>query len=270
MSVMTKLNKVVLVFVLFFSFANTYAQSHRIKPDNYFGVVFKPLIPLGIVGDKPFNMVNDEVDLFETKISPIFGYSYGATVRIGITKLLAIETGLGFSKRRYRADYTLTKVDSLNNTSVLKTKDDIGFVNFDIPLNLLVYVQLGKQFYMNVSGGVSMNYYPSEIRSSWTPDEFKKDVFIFEGRRNAHVNFNANAEVGFEYRTDNIGIFYLGMAGRIPFSTIMDIATEYRYDVQSQVSYGKVDGATFALSIKYFFPNIKRDTEFERMQSPTN
>lgn len=268
------------MFVLVFSFANTYGQSHKVKPTNYFGVVFKPLIPLGIVGDRPFNMVDNYTAVnnneliktakFETTITPIFGYSYGATVRIGITKLLAIETGLGFSKRRYRADYSLTRLDTLNTTTVVKTKDDIGFVNFDIPLNLLVYVQLGKQFYMNVSGGASMNYYPSEIRSSWTPDEFKKDIFIFEGRRNAHVNFNANAEVGFEYRTEDIGIFYLGMAGRIPFSTIMDIATEYRYDTHSQVTWGNVTGATFALSVKYFFPNIKKDTEFERKQSPTN
>lgn len=234
----------ILVLLLFVGVTSAFAQSHRQKAKNYFGIQFKPMIPLGLVGDKPFTIRQDD---FETEISPLFGYSYGAAIRIGMTEFLSIETGVNYTKRRYRAEYNVLD-------SNLTATDDIGYVSFDIPLNLLVYVKLGNQLYMNVSGGASMNFNPSNIRSHITPDQFKKDVFILEGRRYNFFDFHANAEVGFEYRTDRSGAFYLGMAGRVPFGKVLRIATEYRYDTHSQVAYGDITGATFSLHLKYFFP----------------
>lgn len=241
--------KIVVITVLLFvvGLSTTLAQSHRVKAKNYFGIQFKPLIPLGLVGDKAFTIKNDN---FESKISPIFGYSYGGIVRVGMTELLSIETGLNYTKRRYKAEYNVLD-------SNLTASDDIGFVSFDIPLNLLVYVKLGNQLYMNVSGGASVNYNPSNIRSHITPDEFKQDIFIFEGRRYNFFDFHANIEVGFEYRTERAGSFYLGMAGRIPFTKSLAIATEYRYDTHSQVARGDITGATFAFNLKYFFPIMR-------------
>lgn len=230
------------------------AQSYRPKPENFFGIQFKPLIPFGLVGDKPFDI---ESGNFKTKISPIFGYSYGGVVRIGLTELLALETGLNYSRRNYRADY------SVPDSNLVGT-DELGFVSFDIPLNFLVYVKLGQNMYMNVSGGASANYNPSNIRSHVVPDD-GKHIFIFEGRRLAFFDFNANANVGFEYRTEKSGTFYLGISARIPFTPNLAIATEYRYDTQKTVAYGVVDGATFAFNLKYFFHNnkVKKGPQFK-------
>lgn len=241
------LNKYIfLLTLLVVSVAGTFAQSYRPKPENFFGLQFKPLIPFGLVGDKPFTIRNEN---FESKISPVFGYSYGGVVRIGMTELLSLETGLNYMRRNFRADHAVA------DSNVVAT-DYLGYVSFDIPLNLLVYVKLGQNIYMNVSGGASANYNASNIRSYIAPGN-EKHVFIFEGKRLAFFDFNANANVGFEYRTEKSGTFYLGISARIPFTPNIAIATEYRYDTQSSVAYGLIDGATFALDVKYFFFNSK-------------
>ncbi len=221
-------------------------SQYRQQPENFFGFQFKPLIPLGIVGDRPFDM--EEQD-FTTTVTPIYGYSYGAAVRVGLSELLAIETGINYSKRNFRANYALPD-------SNVFAEDELSFINFEIPVNFLVYIKLGESLYMNTSIGGSANYNPSNIRSLTNPNG--QHLFIFEGRRRSFFNFHTNANVGFEYRTRKSGIFYLGISGRIPFSPLMTVASEYRYDTYSVVSYGSVQGATFALDLKYFFHNNER------------
>lgn len=232
----------------------TNAQSYRSKPENFFGLQFKPLIPFGLVGDKPFTIKEGN---FESTILPTFGYSYGGVVRIGLTELLALETGLNYNRRNYRADHEVPD-------SNLVGSDNLGYVSFEIPLNFLVYVKLGQQMYMNVSGGASVNYNPSNIRSHINPGG-GKDLFIFEGRRLSFFDFNANADVGFEYRTEKSGTVYLGMSARIPFKPTLAVASEYRYGTHSLVAYGLIDGATFSLNLKYFFFNnkVKKGPQFQ-------
>ena len=236
------------------SISSVFSQAHRTKPENFFGLEIKPLIPFGLVGDKPFNI---EEGNFKTKISPTWGYSYGGVIRVGLTELLAIETGINYTRRNFKAEYSVPD-------SSLTGNDKLGFVSFNIPLNLLIYVKLGNQFYMNVSGGASGNFNPSNIRSKINPEG--ANLFIFEGRRLRFFDFNANAEIGFEYRTVESGTFYLGISGRIPFTPMLNIATEYRQGVNSLVGYGQIRGATFAFSIKYFFHNNKhkKGPQFER------
>ncbi|HLW30067.1 MAG TPA: outer membrane beta-barrel protein [Brumimicrobium sp.] len=236
------------------SVQSTNAQSYRPKPENFFGLQFKPLIPFGLVGDKPFTLSSGN---FESIISPVFGYTYGGVVRIGLTELLAIETGLNYTRRNFRADHSVADSNVVG-------EDYLGFVSFDIPVNFLVYIKLGKNMYMNVAGGASANYNASNVRSFINPGG-GKDLFIFEGKRLAFFDFNANADIGFEYRTEKSGTFYLGMSARIPFTPNFQVAAAYQYDTHKLVDVGFVDGATFALNLKYFFFNnrIKKGPQFE-------
>lgn len=234
----------ILLLALFLS-SLAFGQSRR-KPENYFGLQFKPLIPFGLVGDRPFEMQESN---FLTTVSPAFGYSYGAAVRVGISELLAIETGMNYTKRNFNLEYEVADSNVVG-------QDDFGFINFEVPLNLLVYIKLGRQAYMNTSIGASVNYNPSNIRTLSNP--VGAHLFIFEGRRLAYFNYHVNANVGFEYRTEKDGIFYLGISGRIPFSPLMQVAAEYSYDTYDIVSFGFVEGATFSFDIKYFFHNNKR------------
>ncbi|HLV41825.1 MAG TPA: outer membrane beta-barrel protein [Brumimicrobium sp.] len=241
------LNKhIFLLAILLLGITNAFAQSYRPKPENFFGLQAKPLIPFGLVGDKPFTIQSEN---YKATISPTLGYSYGAVVRVGLTELLALETGLNYTRRNFRADH------SVADSNVMAT-DYLGFVSFDIPVNFLVYIKLGQNMFMNVAGGASANFNASNVRSHVVPDD-GKHIFVFEGKRLAFFDFNANADVGFEYRTEKSGTFYLGVTARIPFKPNYQIATAYQYDTYKLVDVGFVDGATFALNLKYFFFNTK-------------
>lgn len=237
-------------------FGLTVQGQYRQKPENFFGFQFKPLIPFGIVGDRPFDMQEGN---FSTTVSPAFGYSYGGVVRVGISELLAIETGINYTKRNFNLDYEVAD-------SNIVGQDDFGFINFEVPLNFLVYIKLDRQSYMNTSIGASANYNPSNIRTLSNPEG--AHLFIFEGRRLAFFNFHINANVGFEYRTKEDGIFYLGISGRIPFTPLLQVAAEYSYDTYDIVSYGLVEGATFSFDFKYFFHNNKRKKGTQFQEGP--
>lgn len=252
MSNHSKFLVLLLTLLLGFSVSGQYRQ----RPENFFGFQFKPLIPFGLVGDRPFDM---EEGNFTTTVSPAFGYSYGAAVRVGITELLAIETGINYTKRNFNLDYEVADSNVVG-------QDDFGFVNFEVPLNMLVYIKLGEQSYMNTSIGASANFNPSNIRTESNPED--AHLFIFEGQRLAFFNYHMNANVGFEYRTRESGIFYLGVSGRIPFSPLMQVAAEYSYDTYELVSYGLVEGATFSFDLKYFFHNTKRKRGTQFKEGP--
>lgn len=249
------LQNILIIFVCTICFVQTAEAQWPKKHQNYFGFLFKPLIPFGIVGDRPFEMEDQEIGGFETTISPSFGYTYGGVVRIGLSELLAIESGINYTKRNFRADYNLPDSNVVG-------KDEVGFVNFEVPLNFLVYIKLSDKFYMNTSLGSSVNFNPSNIRSTTNPEG--AHLFIIEGRRFNFFTFDVNANVGFEFRTEKKGFFYLGISGKLPLVPAFQIATEYRNDVHSQVAYSSVEGATFAIDLKYFFHNSrKKGTQFK-------
>lgn len=241
------------IFTLLAVFTVSAYGQGRQNVENYFGFQFKPLIPFGLVGDRPFDM---EQESFSTTVSPAFGYSYGGVVRVGLSDLLAIETGINYAKRNFNLDYEVADSNIVGN-------DDFGFVNFEVPVNFLVYIKLSRQAFMNTSIGASANYNPSNIRTDSNPSG--AHLFIFEGQRLAFFNFHANANVGFEYRTKENGIFYFGISGRIPFSPLMRVAAEYSYDTYELVSFGMVEGSTFSFDLKYFFhnQNRKKGTQFK-------
>ncbi len=240
-----------ILYVLLFSSLSSFSQSRKSYP-NHFGFQFRPLIPIGVVGDRPFD-INKEG--FSTTVTSRFGYSYGGVVRVGITNLMAIETGINYIKRSYRLDFSVPD-------SNLVGQNNVGMVNYDIPLNLLVYIKLSNTWFMNASMGGSLNFYPSNVRTLINP--YSQHLFIFEGRRFAFFSNDINANIGFEYRSENAGIFYIGMSGKLPIQPIYWIASEYRFDTQRTVGFDQIDGATVSLDFKYFIPQTqKRGVQFK-------
>ena len=212
---------------------------------SYFGLQIKPIIPVRMFGTGPVTL--DDGVLIAT-VSPLWGYSFGGTVRAGITKRLAIETGLNIVQRNYKTDYAVPDSNLTSSTTV-------GIVSYDIPLNLLVYVQISKQWFMNVSYGVSGNFYPSNVR---TDDNQYPDRFITEGLRKNWFRVAMNANVGIEWRTEKRGFFYLGASFQYPFGPIFDIATEYRHKNIKRLNFGEMNGTYITFDIKYFLPVISR------------
>lgn len=229
--------------ILFVSFCD--GQNLAKEKNNYFGFQLRPLVPLSVVGDRPIEL---NASNFYSTLSPSLGYSYGGVVRIGFSQLLAIETGLNYTNRNYNISYEVPD-------SSLQGIGDLTYTNFDIPVNFLVYIKLSEKFYMNSSLGLSMIYYPSNVRTVINP--FGKHQFIFEGRRASFFSLDLNSNIGFEYRTSKMGYFYIGASGKIPFSPVLKIASEYRYDTEKNVAFGEINGFQLALDIKYFFPYVR-------------
>ena len=116
-----------------------------------FGIQFKPIVPVSYFKAGPVNLGDTIVNI---EIKQKMGYSMGMIIRHNITNLISFETGINYVRRNYTIAAT-SKVNTLNDQL------EFGFVNYEIPLQALVYVQLSKSLFMNVSSGIGLNAYPS-------------------------------------------------------------------------------------------------------------
>ncbi len=229
----------------------SFAQNSDIKKEkkdkfpSYFGLQFKPLIAGNFLGSSQLKLNNEQ---FYAVINQKFGYSFGANVRIGLTKLISLETGINQVVRNYNIDYSIPD-------SNLYVQNDIGFLNYDIPLNSLIYIQLSDKIFMNASLGGSMVYNPTDVATKLALQG--GNVFIQEGRRFSKLAFEMNANFGAEYRTEKNGIFYVGISGRIPVKPIYEIAAVYERQSYKNKATGNLIGTYISFDFRYYLPNIK-------------
>lgn len=230
----------------FFSAAQDVAPA-RLKKEkfpSYFGLQFKPLIPGDFLGK---SVVEIKQDQLYAKFTQKFGYSFGASVRIGFTKLISLETGINMVQRNYNIDFAVAD-------SNIYAKNTFGTVSYDIPVNLLIYIQLSDKIFMNTSFGGSFIYNPTNVATKVTLD--KGHSFVHEGRRASKAAVDFNANVGMEYRTEKNGIFYIGLTGKVPFQPIYKIAAIYSKGSYSKIATGELTGTYLSLDFRYYLPNI--------------
>ena len=222
-----------------------YSQSNRVP--SYFGVHYQSVIPNNLTGQKTL-LLNKES--FSSEITQKMGYSMGATVRFGITELIAFETGINFTKRNFNINMELLD-------SNLFVSGAPSFIEYNIPLNCLIYIKMNNEWYANASLGVAVVYKPSSIGEQINPEGMHS--FIYDGyvdfRKKIGADFNANA--GFEYRTKSSGFFYLGGSVRIPFAPLFIMLTKYQYQGYDLTTLDEVNGSYFSIDLKYFFPNMR-------------
>jgi hypothetical protein len=241
--------------ILLLTSSTSVAQNKPKKKErfpSYFGVQVRPVFPTRYVGEPNVTLINQE---FSTTITQKMGYSFGGTVRAGLTKLLAFETGINFTQRQYGVSM------SVADSNIYAT-NDLTFISYDVPLNGLVYVQLSEKFYMNASLGAALTFKPTSVGILTLPGG--KYTFTHTGVVSSKGAIDFNANVGFEYRTEKSGFFYLGGSARIPFQPVFDLVAQYKYDGYKNTVYGSVDGTFLAIDLKYFFPNIQnRGIQFQ-------
>jgi len=211
---------------------------------SYFGLQVRPILPTRFIGEPELTLTRNE---YSTTISQRAGYSFGGTVRAGLTKLLAFESGINFIQRNY--DISMSVADSNVHAT-----NDLTFVCYDVPLNGLVYIRLGEQFYMNTSLGVSLTYKPSNVGILTLPGG--SDRFVHTGYVGMKAAMDINVNIGFEFRTEKSGFFYLGGSGKVPFKPLFQLYTEYESGAHSNKINAPIDGTFLAIDFKYFFPNI--------------
>lgn len=223
----------------------------REKYPHYFGVQVRPIFPTELVGSKTLNMTATN---YKVTVTQTMGYNFGATIRSGFTKLLAFETGISYTQRNYNLSMSLTD-------TAVNANDNWSFINYEIPTNLLIYIQLSQKVYMNSSLGTTLRYSPTNIVKLTETGGIH--YFDNYGYLKSKIGFNFNANVGFEYRTRDKGFFYFGGSVCVPLTTFLNIqSTHYvlKQTSNTQVN-GLIDGGYLALDLKYFFPLIPKKGE---------
>jgi hypothetical protein len=242
------------IFVLLVAFSVTGQSASKKKErfPSYFGLQVRPVFPTRFIGEPETLLTSNE---FSTTISQKMGYSFGGTIRAGLTKLIAFESGINFTQRNF--DITMSVVDS--NVYASNT---LSFIEYDIPLNGLVYVQMSEKIFMNASLGLAVTFKPTDVGVRTKPGG--SFDFYHTGMVTSKAGFDMNVNVGFEYRTEKNGFFYIGGSGRVPFKPLFDMVAMYKYQGYKNTVIGQIDGSFLALDFKYFFPNINnKGTQFK-------
>ena len=209
--------------------------------DRFFGLQLKPIIPVNYFGMKPTVL---EDSIASLSISSKASYSMGMVMRRNFTDQLSLETGINYVRR----NFLINSYEAQRDTS---DQSEFGFVNYEIPIQFLVYIRLSSQFYMNVSSGFGLNFYASNVQSS---GENQLIQHLSLKRYWAFPSFLTN--LGFEYRTKSKGSFYLGASLISPFDFITDSKINYYYQNNVFTSYvTNIKGNYFTVDLRYFFDN---------------
>lgn len=206
-----------------------------------FGVQFKPIIPLNYIdGGKQ----SKEQNSITFEIEPKVGLSFGMVVRKGLTKNISLETGINYLRRNFNL--------SINDKdSAFTSNSKFRLVTYEIPVSGLVYVQLGREMFMNVSGGMSVDLYPTPL----FVNEF--EVFANAVNRKSWVQVSLIANVGWEYRTRNSGYWYVGFSFHRPFSSLMQSIVTYEAFNRKEEARFELSGNYLTIDLRYFFHEDK-------------
>ena len=235
--------------ILFFLLTNIGLFAQREQFPTYFGVQVRPVIPSNFGGSKILEMSGGN---YNFKLHQTLGYSFGGTIRKGITKLIAFESGLNFTQRNFTYEM------SLSDTAV-SASDNTSFINYEVPINGLVYIQLSKSIFMNASMGVAARFSPTDIKKITVTGGSHQ--FVNYGYYSSKIGANLNANLGFEYRTTSKGFFYFGGSICVPIKPILVFESIHTVLKQTSTNrlVGNVNGNYLSLDIKYFFPLIRKN-----------
>ncbi len=245
--------KILLIFftLIFFSALGiTQNNSPRVKA--YFGLQYKPLLAGDFIGSSRLLIKNDTI---QGDFTQQLGSSFGGVIRIHFKKNIALETGINRIERNYNIQFS--QLDS-----AITTSKSLKITAFDIPVNILFFVKLTDKIYMNTSLGSSFVFNPSNVATTAIYNKY--NLFRAEGRMRSVFAVEMNANLGFEYRTETNGFFYIGASGRVPIKPIFDVAVSNENTVnhQKMVIFGSMTGTYISFDFRYFFPyNNKASTK---------
>lgn len=220
-----------ILLLLFFIVSFSYSQERTITV----GIQAKPIFPVKFLKTGPQTFAQNGVNF---TLTPKFGYSGGMVIRWGITKTVSLETGINYVKRNYNLEF---------KTDTFLGKSDFGIVNYQIPVSALVFIRLSNKLYMNASAGLSADMFVSDIHTS-------ANYFNNYSQRNGVFQSGVLANLGFEYRTEKAGYFYIGSSFHRPFLQIYNSSLRYlKPDNTSESVEMKLLGSYLTFDVRYFF-----------------
>ncbi|MGC6532672.1 MAG: hypothetical protein ACON34_06680 [Flavobacteriales bacterium] len=217
--------------------------------DLRFGISVRPILPLGLLDTEGETLSNDGLTV---TLDPMVGYNFGMFIQQRLTPLLAVETGIYTVRRNYRSSYVHAPTDTLQDAT-------FALVGYEIPVQGLMYVQLGEQLFMNASGGFSIDMYPSDV---FTNNSLGKDtlsiVYNVATQRRRWVQLGLVANYGFEWRTPKKGAWYMGASYHRPFDSIGETRSKLEVNgVGTTVSH-QLNGSYLTVDVRYVFADNSR------------
>ncbi|MFB1021430.1 MAG: hypothetical protein QMC40_01560 [Vicingaceae bacterium] len=211
------------------------------------GLQFKPILSSEIINTGP---QSQEVENVSYTITPQSGYAFGMVIRKGLTKQVSLETGINYSKKNFGLKIA-------DNSSDLNIDEEFSYVIYEIPITGLVYVQLGRELFLNTSFGLTADFLPSDWQSG-------NSQYYHRSFRTSWVLPSLIANLGFEYRTADKGFYYLGFSYKRPFTAITTAKAGIIDDNQQIIKQSEFDilGNYLTIDLKYFFhENPERKTK---------
>ena len=101
---------------------------------------------------------------------------------------------------------------------------------------------------MNAAAGFCINMFPTDA------NKFTSDLAVYAGRK---LVFNPSliANIGFEYRTEKKGYFYIGSSLNRPFSSIYVMSIDYLNSSSNVLNNiaTELNGTYLTVDFRYFF-----------------
>jgi hypothetical protein len=159
-------------------------------------------------------------------------------IRKGISNTVSIETGINYVKRNFKLDIH----DDTTSESA-----DFSIIGYEIPVLGLIFIQLSDQIYMDVALGFSFDFYPSDVFTDGI-------IHNHYSARNNWASFSLLGNLGWEYRTEKSGYFYLGASYHRPFNDIYTSLIAYPNDLPGY-NQAKLflQGNYLTVDLRYFF-----------------
>lgn len=210
-----------------------------------FGFQFKPIVPSSLFKTGSQLSLAEGI---EYRVDQRVGFAFGGVVRKGLTKNISFETGINYVHREYRAS-------AIHQTSLQGDSTKFSIIGYEMPITALVFVKLSRKIYMDGAFGLAANIFPSEVGSG---DQYglEQNSFRNPGRmplRLAGLQSALVTNVGFEYRTEKSGYFYLGASYHRPFRPIYYSNMKYEGGGANVGTQLLLNGNYLTIDLKYFF-----------------
>jgi hypothetical protein len=226
--------KIVFALCLIFISGKIFGQNSAAN-EFRFGFQLRPIIPNAYLNTAIETASSGN---FSYSAKSNVGISFGSIIRKPLGKFWNLETGLNFVKRSYSLGF------NLNDSVQVNSKQNMTFI---------AYVRLGKSWYMNASAGISIDFFPSET-----------ETFSFEKVDSTYYDFSqktyrikwsalaAQSNLGFEYRTEKQGYYYIGASFHRPFGRIAGSQATVETTAGSERLWLSLSGSYFSIDLKYF------------------
>ncbi len=223
------------------------SESRAQKPEpvtTTFGIELRLLQNFGILHIDSV-VLQDDGKNFRAVYRNAGGIGFGGVVRVRLSDLWNIESGIYYTRRIFNMEITDPKTGFRDETSFRQ-------IGYELPLKGLVYIRLGERIFGNVALGVSADFFASDIAAV-------EPSYNFRAFKLAWVRAAVLGNLGVEFRTAEDGFFYLGATFHRPFKDIMITQVNYyrNGDPPAYFKYGRLDGTYISIDFRYFFPAPK-------------